>query len=216
MSRAVLAKVEERALRRHFAGGHGFDHTQRVLRLAKRIAADERKAGRKTDSEVLEAACLLHDAAREMEETGECRCHAEKGAELAEKILIETGFPEGKIEAVKHAIWAHRYSKKRLARSAEARILQDADRLDVLGAIAVARTIEFGAKRGRPVYSPDLRPKRGYDGDSSTAINHLKEKILKIRPEKFHTRLARKIAEKRYAFVEKFVREFEEEWLGHS
>jgi len=195
-------------------GGHGFDHSERVLKLARKIAADERKKGKKTDFLVLEAACLLHDAARGLEESGECSCHAEKGAELAEKILLETGFPADKIEAAKHCILVHRYSKNKKAESLEAKILQDADRLDVLGAIAIARTIEFGARSGRPVYDPSKKPKKKYDGDSETAINHLKEKILAIKPGTFHTSLARKLARRRYLFVEKFVEEFEAEWSG--
>ena len=115
---------------------HNFDHFLRVERLAKRIGKDER-----ADLEVLEAASLLFDVARGSEDKGEVEDHAKASAEIARKILNEIGFPQKKIESVCHAIEVHRKSKNKQPDTLEAKILQDADYLDAMGAVDVARVI---------------------------------------------------------------------------
>ena len=191
----------------YFEGGsgHGFDHVERVYRNAIRVSE-----GEDDDMDVVRAAALLHDVARSKKDV----CHAEEGSKMVPEILGEVGFPKEKIDAVVHAVAVHRYSKGLKAETREAEILQDADRLDALGAIIVARALEKAGKDGIEIYDPDLPIMEVYDGSNTTAINHLCEKSLKITPETFKTAKAREIAKGRYDFVKEFVDRFEKEWGG--
>lgn len=189
--------------------GHGVDHVVRVYNMALKISETE-----DVDMDVVKASCLLHDIARDKEESDSEICHAEEGAKMAEEILKEKNFPQHKIEMIIHAIRVHRYSKRLKATSREAEILQDADRLDALGAIIVSRVFELCGKRGLPIYEPKVPAKESYDGTKTNGINHLKEKCLKITPESFNTPIAREIAEGRYKYIEDFIQRFEKEWIG--
>jgi len=188
---------------------HGFDHTQRVYNLALKISK-----GEKVDLDVVKASSLLHDVARCKEDNREIECHAEEGAKIAENILREMNFPDDKIKKVCFAIRIHRYSKGLNAETKEGKILQDADRLDALGAICIARVFSYGGKKGRPIYNPKIKYNSQYKSDSKTSINHFYEKILKIKPETFKTKEAKKIAKERYKFIEDFVKRFKLEWEG--
>ena len=188
--------------------GHDFDHVERVYGSALKISE-----GEDVDMDIVKAAVLLHDVARAKEEELGV-CHAEEGAKMAVDILKEVGFPDEKIGKVVHAIEVHRYSKGLKAESREAEILQDADRLDVLGAVIIGRAFEKAGKNGIPVYDPDLPIMEVYDGSKTTAINHFYEKSLRIVPESFKTEKAREIAKGRYDFVKEFVERFEKEWEG--
>jgi uncharacterized protein len=190
-------------------GGHGFDHVERVHNLAMRIARQE-----EADLEIVDASAWLHDIAHLKEDRNECSCHAEHGSKMAKKILEKKGFPQEKIKGVVHAISVHRFSKGKKAETKEAKILQDADRLDALGAICIARVFQYNGFRGLPVYEPGRKPDKKYHGQETNAINHFYEKILKIKPESFYTRLARKMAKERYCFIEKFLNQFKSEWEG--
>ncbi len=187
-------------------GGHDFTHTERVYRNAIKISK-----GENVDLDVVKAAALLHDIARNMEDTRKIKCHSEEGAKIAKKILKEINFPEEKIKKVVHAIKVHRYSKNK-----EAKIIQDADRLDALGAICIARVFRYGAKEGRLIYDPKIPPKQKYESNAETSINHFYEKILKIKPETFKIKKTREIAKERYAFVKEFVERFVKEWRGRD
>lgn len=182
-------------------GSHKLEHTERVYNLAVRIAKKE-----KADLEIVKAASLLHDVARGKQSRGECKCHAEEGSIMAKEILEKLKFPSEKIEAVCYAIKVHRKSKGMKAETKEAQILQDADRLDALGAITVARVIASGftEEYKRPVYAKE--------GDS--AIYYLQSKLLKLTPDAFNTETGKKLAKRRYNFMKKYVQEFIDEWNG--
>lgn len=191
-------------------GSHAFDHTERVYNLALKIGEKE-----KADLDVLKAAVLLHDVARLKEDNKEIECHAEHGAKMAEDILREMSFPEDKIENVVHSIKVHRHSKRLIAETKEAKILQDADRLDALGAITIARMFSTGGKMNTPLYKPKIPFGKVYPGYySDSTIHGFYSKILKITPETFNTSLARKLAKERYEFVKKFLNQFFKEWKG--
>ena len=188
--------------------GHGFDHTERVHNLAIKIANSE-----ECDMEVVKAAALLHDVCRKREEeTG--LCHAEEGSKLAPEILKENNFPEEKIDNVVHCIKVHRFSRGFKPETKEAKILQDADRLDAIGAIAITRIISHNILKDRPMYDPNIKPDEVYTSQGKTAINHFYEKIFKLTPETFHTKLAQEIAKDRYDFTQEFVKRFINEWNG--
>lgn len=190
-------------------GSHEFSHVERVYNLATKIAKEE-----KADLDIVRAASLLHDIARSKEDKKEINCHAEEGAKMAKEFLEKTDFSKEKIKGVTNCIRVHRYSLNLKAMSKEEQILQDADQLDALGAIAIARIFSYGGKQNRPIHDPNIPPKPVYISDAKTSINHFYEKILKIKPETFNTELARNIAKQRYNFILKFLKQFHEEWDG--
>lgn len=190
---------------------HGFTHIERVLNLCFIIG---RKEG--GDLETLEAAALLHDIARKQEDNGEIEDHAKEGAILAEKILKEIGFPEEKIKNVVHCIDVHR-CKERPAQTLEAKILQDADRLDALGAVDIARVIGSSLQSkqySRPIYIDE--PYLSEADNNKSAIHYLIKKTIhpKRKPENFNTETGRKIAEERFKFSLEYIDRFIKEWHG--
>lgn len=189
---------------------HDRFHVERVYKLALRIA---REVGQPVDLDVLRAAAILHDVARAMEDEGLVEDHAREGARIARELLRRLGFPEEKIERVAYCIEAHRFRSGVKPETIEAQILQDADRLDMLGAIGIARAFARGGWANVPLHDPSKPPKPVYDGRSETVVNHLYEKILKIK-DTLNTEPARRIAEGRHRFVEEFLERFLKEWEG--
>lgn len=187
---------------------HDKTHVQRVYNLALRIAEEEH-----ADPDVVKASVLLHDIARAMEDEGKIADHAVESAKMARKILGDVGFPRKKIESVVHCIETHRFKKGMRTRSLEAQILQDADRLDILGAIGIARVFARGGWSNMPLYDPEVPPKRKYDGKSLSSINHIYEKILRVK-ETMNTERAKRMAQERHEFVVGFLDRFLKEWNG--
>lgn len=190
-------------------GSHDFSHTERVYHNAMRIAD-----GMDVDMDIVRATALLHDISRLKEDEVKSVNHADDGAIVAREILEKTEFAGEKIEAVQNAIRTHRYSRGMVADEIEGKILQDADRLDALGAIIIARIFDFGRTKNRPLYDPNIPPRDTYDSDGETSINHFYEKIFKITPESFNTPNAQELAKGKYTFVKEFVERFEKEWRG--
>ena len=209
----MLEELKGKILKYFNHGAHSFDHTERVYRLAVRIAKDEN-----ADMQVVKAAALLHDIGRSKEDPDKGICHAEESAKMAPAILKEVDFPEDKVEAVLHAIVVHRYSKQLKAETKEAAIIQDADRLDGLGAVAAARVFAHGGKKGRPMHDSTMKYDTSYNvkKKARTAMEHFYEKILKMKPETFNTKLAKEIAKERYDYTKEFVERFEKEWDGEG
>jgi uncharacterized protein len=191
------------------AAGHDWHHVERVYRMAVKIGKAEG-----ADMSVLEPAALLHDIARRKEGEGAVECHAAEGARMARQILKEISYPDDKIEKIAYCIDVHRYRKQIKPTTLEAQALQDADRLDALGAICIGRCFTYGGAKGRPMYDPDIKPAEKYESKAATSMNHFFEKILKITPESFNTKTARGIAKERYAFVKGYVERFLKEWKG--
>lgn len=193
---------------------HNFDHFLRVERLVKRIGEEEG-----ADLEVLEAASLLFDIARKLEDEGKTEDHAKAGSKIARQILTKIGFPEDKIEKACHAVLVHRKSQGRVPEIIEAKILQDADYLDAMGAVDVARVIASSLqseKYKRPIYLD--KPFEGEKDDNTSAIHYLLYKIEhpKLQPDKFHTRLGRELASERFKFMKTFADTFIKEWRGEK
>lgn len=190
---------------------HNSNHIFRVENLAKSIAEEEG-----ADLEIVEAAALIFDLARELEDKGKVEDHAEEGANIARKVLKEIDFPEDKIEKVCHAIFVHRRSKDRAPETLEAKILRDADYLDAMGATIVARAIGSSfqsEKYKRPIYVD--KPFELGDGNISAihfmiyALKHDKHQ-----PKNFFTRKGKEMAKGRYEFLKLFVEQYIEEWHG--
>ena len=191
---------------------HNFDHFLRVERLAKRIGEDEG-----ADLEVLEAASLLFDIARGLEDKGEVDDHAKSGAEIAREILEKIDFPKEKIEPVCHAIEVHRKSIGKKPESIEAKILQDADYLDAMGAVDIARVI--GSAYQSEKYKAPIYVEKPFEGESdknTSAVHYILYKLTlpRLKPENFHTRLGKKLAKERFEFMQNYADRFVDEWRG--
>ena len=199
----------KKEVQKHFIHtSHGFDHVMRVYNLAVKIAEKE-----KADIECVKAAALLHDIARTDELNGKKICHAEKGAEMAIPILKKFDFSDNQIKIITDAIKTHRYKKQLTPNSLVGAILQDADRLDILGAVGIARVFSRAGEKGVPLHDSNISPVDDYKQSKyHTAFNHFYEKILKITPDTFKTKTAKKIAESRYAFTKNFIKTFLKEW----
>jgi len=171
------------------SGAHGFDHTERVVRLCQVLGAREG-----ADMAVLIPAALFQDIARSCEEeTGVP--HEEAGAAMAESYLRSVRYPEDRIAGIVHAIRAHRYSSGIAPETQEARILSDADNLDAMGAVGIARTFMQSGEPGRGI---------------ADATGHFHEKLLNLR-DLMYTESARSIAEQRHAFLVAFLETLEDE-----
>ncbi len=206
-----IRSIKEKIIRYYTDKGHGFDHTERVYNLAVRIAESEN-----ANLDVVRLSALLHDVARFKEQDGSGICHAEEGAKMAEEILKKEGYGHETIKHVCDCIFAHRFSKGLAPQTKEAAILQDADRLDALGAMIIARVFTRGGSKGRPLYDPEVPPAGKYPSKDSgkTCLNHFKEKALLLKPESFKTAMAREIAKERYDYLVAFIKRFEKEWRG--
>lgn len=141
---------------------HDREHVLRVLCAALDIASTEPEA----DGDILIAACLLHDIGRPDQARDPSLCHAQVGAEKAYRFLLGLGWPEDRAARVREAVAAHRFRTNRRPESIEAKILFDADKLDVAGALGMARSLQYGGAEGEPLYTlgTDGLPSDG-DGD---------------------------------------------------
>ena len=198
------------------ATGHDFYHAIRVKRLAVLIGQDEG-----ADLDVLIAAAYLHDIARggERVETGRIiNDHVVAGMRCAREVLPWVGFPEDKIAQVVECIRDHeqyqwdREGKSEAKLSKEALILQDADRLDAMGAIGIARAFAYGGAVGRPLWIPEEEPGEFQHGVvSRSTLHHFHEKLLRLK-DIMNTDLGRKLAVERHAYMKEFVSRFKREW----
>lgn len=181
---------------------HDKDHVYRVLYTALEMAQ-----GQDVDRDVLIAACLLHDIARKDQLENPAVCHAEKGAENAEQFLLENGFPSAFAAHVRDCIYTHRFRKAMPPRSMEAKILFDADKLDVTGAIGIARTLMYRGEVEEPLYTllPDGTVCDG-SGDAPPSFFHeYRFKLEKIY-DRFFTEKGRQMAAGRKRAAEDYCR----------
>lgn len=199
---------EAEAILRRESGGHSLQHSERVLELCLRIAEEEREG----DSLILQAAAILHDIAIPV--SGR-KNHAKESAKMAEKILNKICFPKKSTTGVLYTIEAHRFSDQEPPTTIEAKIFQDADRLDALGAIGIARCFAFGGREKRALYKKTEVPGE-YDPEKDvSSLTHIQEKLLKIR-DTLHTETAQRIAEERHRFTREFTERLKLEIQGEK
>ena len=187
---------------------HDFTHVMRVYNAAKRIGREEQNV----DTEILLAAALLHDIIVYPKGSEKSSKSAEESAVIAEKMLAAHGLSKDRIDKVSYCIRTHSFSNKIKPETIEAKILQDADRLDALGAIGVARTFSVGGTEMRRFYNPrDPFCKTGREPeDTRWTVDHFKTKLLKLE-ETMNTQGAKKIARDRTRFMEEFLAQMEKE-----
>ncbi|MFB6076465.1 MAG: HD domain-containing protein [Candidatus Aenigmatarchaeota archaeon] len=183
---------------------HNWHHIQRVYNLCERIGKEEG-----ADLEVLRIGALLHDIGL----TENREKHGEVGAKMAEDILKDLDYSKKSIKHVKDMIKSHRFSNNHEPKTLEAYILRDADRLDAMGAVGIARIMAYNGLHNKEIYDPDKEINDEYDGYSETAIHHFYEKLLKLK-EDLKTATARKIGRERHEYMEKYLERFFDEWEG--
>jgi len=204
--------------------GHNMDHTMRVYNTCLHLAKSHPEA----DLEVIKYAALLHDIGGQKEiqdKSGETD-HAIVGAEMAESILEEMGLPEKKIKHIQDCIVSHRYKTENKPKTIEAEILFDADKLDAIGAIGVARAFVWvGNNRAKIYYKPEDLEQYAKENLSGKINGRIQDKSkhspqiefeakLKFLPGKLHTEAGRKIAEERLEFFRDFLNRLEKEVQG--
>jgi uncharacterized protein len=193
------------------SAGHDHHHTMRVNRLARYIADKEG-----ADIFVVDLASLLHDIADYKFHDGD----EDIGANTAYAFLQELDVEEHICRHVKeivHGVSFKGADAKQIELSIEGKIVQDADRLDAIGAVGIGRAFAYGGHAKRPMYDPDDKSlnlsKEDYMKKKSHTINHFYEKLLLLK-DRLNTDTARQIAEQRHQFTEAFVQQFLDEWDG--
>jgi uncharacterized protein len=206
--KSLIASIEKEA-KNYFneKSGHDFSHVERVLKVAKQIAKTENGC----DMEVLVISVLLHDIGRKDEDEGKCECHAEEGARLAPLILKKYNIPKDKITQISEAIRIHRKSKGIRAETIEAKILQDADRLDVFGAVGISRTFVEHAKK-MILHSNSSRKLTSLEDYNTDSIFEYVRSLLLVKKDYLYTKKARQILKERLKFIEEYIKQFEKEW----
>jgi len=210
MEEALIEKAKAYAARL-FAGdasGHDLQHTLRVYRLAARIAREEG-----ADLEIVQLAALLHDA-----DDRKLFPATHETLGNAWHFLRENGVSREMEEHICAIIRDLSFSGGRVPNSLEGRVVQDADRLDAIGAIGIARVFAYGGAHGRPIHLPEEAPRAGmtpaeYAAHTSTGINHFYEKLLLLK-DRMNTAAGRRLAEGRHRFMEAYLAQFYAEWEG--
>tara|TARA_R110002072_G_scaffold263929_2_gene422646 strand:- start:3487 stop:4143 length:657 start_codon:yes stop_codon:yes gene_type:complete len=193
-------------------GGHDWWHIQRVWNNA--LIISEKEGGHKL---IIELAALLHDIADSKFHNGD----EEIGPKKAAQFLKSLSLPQSVIDAVDFIIRNISFKGGNFENkesSLELDIVQDADRLDALGAIGIARTFNYGGFKNRPLYDPSIKPnlnlsKEEYKSSKAPTLNHFYEKLFRLK-DKMNTKTGRQMAEERHQFMEEYVDKFLEEFNG--
>ncbi|WP_110949856.1 HD domain-containing protein [Pseudomonas bohemica] len=190
-------------------GSHDISHLHRVW---SNVCTIRNKEG--GDQQILLAATLLHDCVS-VEKNSPFRSSASRlAAAKAVELLAEMGWDEERIQAVAHAIESHSYSANIAPTTLEAKILQDADRLDAIGMIGIARLFYVSGRMGSHLYEPtDPHARNRPLDDKRYAVDHFKTKIFSL-AEGFQTTTGKQMAQVRHERVERFLREFMDEIGG--
>jgi uncharacterized protein len=212
ISGPLVAQIREEAgaFFRNARGSHDWDHTERVYRLCLRIGRRE-----KADLGVLKLAALLHDIGREEEDRSNGKvCHGRSGAALAKGILERHGLDPAAVRAVVHCIRTHRFRKRAVPKTLEARILFDADKLDSIGAIGVGRAFLFAGEIGSRLHDKaiDVRKTKPYTRED-TAYREYLVKLGRIK-DRMTTREGKRIAAERHRFMAAFFDRLNKETDG--
>lgn len=190
--------------------GHDWFHTERVWKLSNFIAYEE--GG---DTLVIQLAALLHDIADAKFHNGDESIGVSRASEFLNRIEIDKETIDKVLFIIKHISFKNR-NELTEEPSLELKIVQDADRLDAIGAVGIARAFNFGGFKNNLMHHPNIKPnihksKEAYKQYNGSTINHFYEKLLLLK-DLMNTQTARKMAEKRHHFMLLFLEHFYEEW----
>ncbi len=194
-------------------GGHDWFHTERVYKNALLIAKTE-----PVNTFMVSLAALLHDIADSKFNNGD----ESIGPKIARQFLLKQNVDSEVIEHVatiiKHMSFKNSLDVGRSFTSKEMQVVQDADRLDAIGAIGIARCFNYGGFKNRPIYNPEIPPnlnmiKAEYKSSEAPTINHFYEKLLLLK-DQMHTKTGKRLAAQRHQFMELYLKQFFAEWKG--
>ena len=206
----TIAFVKERLL--NAEGGHDWFHTHRVLKNAQLIVKTEN-----VDMIVVSLGALLHDIADSKFYNGDEGIGPKISREFLFKNNVDSTIIENVIQIIENISFKGGKENQKF-RSPELDVIQDADRLDAIGAIGIARCFNYGGFKNRKIYDPEIKPnlkmtKEEYKSSSAPTINHFYEKLLLLK-DRMNTKTGRQIAEKRHQYMERFLKQFYAEWDG--
>ncbi|WP_436484427.1 HD domain-containing protein [Chitinophaga sp. ARDCPP14] len=195
-------------------GGHDWWHIYRVWQQAKHIAATET-----ADMLVVELGALLHDIADSKFHNGDENIGPAKAVAFLQSLEVPAGIITQVENIIRHISFKGGNQEKTFF-SAELAVVQDADRLDAIGAIGIARAFNYGGFKNRSLYDPAIKPnmqmtKEEYKNSSAPTITHFYEKLLLLK-DRMNTATGKKLAEERHAFMEAFLERFYKEWEGEA
>lgn len=193
-------------------GGHDWWHIYRVWKSVKQIAQSE-----DVNLFVVELGALLHDIADSKFHDGD----ETVGPRKARAFLLSQNVEEEVIVHVEHIITNISFgggNQKQMFKSSELDVIQDADRLDALGAIGIARTFNYGGHKNREIYNPEIKPnlnmsKEEYKKSDAPTLNHFYEKLLLLK-DRMNTESGKRMAEQRHEFMNAYLDQFYMEWEG--
>ena len=196
----------------HAEGGHDWFHIERVYKNALLIAEEE-----ECDLTVVKLAALLHDIADSKFHGGDESVGPKTARTFLESQNVKEDIILHVIAIIENISFKGGNFEKKF-NSKELEIVQDADRLDAIGAIGIARTFNYGGFKNRPLYNPNIQPnmnmnKEEYKNSESPTLNHFYEKLLLLK-DKMNTETGKKIAQKRHDFMVTFLSQFYAEWDG--
>ena len=202
-------------------GGHDWFHIERVFKNAILISKEE-----KADVFVISLSALLHDIADPKFYDGDETIGPKKASEFLEKQEVSKAIKNHVINIIKHISYKNTFDTKSSSAqvigekftSKELEIVQDADRLDAIGAIGIARCFNYGGFKNRALYNPEILPnlnmtKEEYKNSDAPTINHFYEKLLLLK-DKMNTASGKRIAAERHKYMQQFLNQFYNEWNG--
>ena len=200
-------------------GGHDWWHIYRVWQTAKTIAQTPDTEGSVSDANLLvvELAALLHDIADAKFHNGDEEIGPKTARNFLNSLEIDAEIVEHVENIIRHISFKGGNFEK-IFHSLELAIVQDADRLDAIGAIGIARTFNYGGFKNRPLYDPSVKPdlqmsKEAYKSNNAPTINHFYEKLLLLK-DRMNTEAGKRMAAQRHQFMEDFLAQFYAEWEG--
>ena len=196
-------------------GGHDWFHTERVYNNALLISK-----GETVDELVVALGALLHDIADSKFNDGDDTVGPKIAGAFLMKQNVSTKVINHVIKIIENVSFSSNIDNASAFKSKELEVIQDADRLDALGAIGIARTFNYGGFKNRALYNPDIKPnlnltKDEYKKSTAPTINHFYEKLLLLK-DKMNTKTGRKIAEERHNYMVDFLKQFYAEWHGEK
>ena len=196
-------------------GGHDWFHIQRVFKNTLLIAKDE-----KVDVLVVSLGALLHDIADAKFNGGDETVGPKMASVLLQSLEVDKKIVDHVVKIIENISYKSSLDSKKLFTSKELQVVQDADRLDAIGAIGIARAFNYGGFKNRELYNPEIDPnlqmtKEEYKKSKAPTINHFYEKLLLLK-DKMNTESGKKLAEKRHEFMLDYLEQFYKEWNGNA
>ncbi|WP_439644396.1 HD domain-containing protein [Jejuia pallidilutea] len=194
-------------------GGHDWFHIERVYKNSMLIAKSE-----PVDEFVVALGALLHDIADSKFYNGDESVGPKLAREFLFKQNVDSAIIEHVVQIIKNISFKSGLEGKQKFKSAELDVVQDADRLDAIGAIGIARTFNYGGFKNRAIYNPEIPPnlnmtKEAYKASTAPTINHFYEKLLLLK-DKMNTKTGKSLAVKRHEFMQAYLQQFYAEWNG--